>query len=83
LRYTTLELQDFEKKILNAESLLFSKEYEIFKNVRDEINNSFSKIKEISVKTANLDMMTSLTRVAYNNNYSRPKIGTNSKLEIV
>lgn len=83
LRYTTFELQDFEKKILNAENLLFSKEYEIFKNVREEINNSFSKIKEVSNKTANLDMITSLARVAYNNNYSRPQISTNSKLEII
>ncbi|MDD4151850.1 MAG: DNA mismatch repair protein MutS [Candidatus Gracilibacteria bacterium] len=83
LRYTTFELQDFEKKILNAENLLFSKEYEIFKNVREKINNSFLIIKELSNKTANLDMITSLGRVAYNNNYSRPKISKNSKLEII
>lgn len=83
LRFTTLELQDFEKKIVNAENLLYSREYEIFKRVREKINASFNEIKEISKKTANLDMMTSLSRVAYNNNYSRPKISKKNELSII
>jgi DNA mismatch repair protein MutS len=83
LRFTTLELQDFEKKIVNAENLLYSREYEIFKQIREKINNSFKEIKEVSSKTAQLDMMTSLSRVAYNNNYSRPKINAKNELSIV
>ena len=83
LRFSTLELQDFEKKIVNAENLLFTKEYEIFREVREKINNSFKEIRQTSQKSANLDMMTSLSRLAYNNNYSRPKISKNNNLSIV
>lgn len=83
LRFSTLELQDFEKKIVNAENLLFSKEYEIFREVREKINDSFKEIRQTSQKSANLDMMTSLSRLAYNNNYSRPKISKNNNLSIV
>lgn len=82
LRYTTQELQDFEKKILNAENLLFSREYEIFKKIREKINNSFFEVKEVSKKRANLDFMTSLARVAYNNNYVRPNISKNKEIKI-
>lgn len=83
LRFSTLELQDFEKKIVNAENLLFTKEYEIFREVREKINDSFKEIRQTSQKSANLDMMTSLSRLAYNNNYSRPKISKNNNLSIV
>lgn len=83
LRFSTLELQDFEKKIVNAENLLFTKEYEIFREVREKINDSFKEIRQTSQKSANLDMMTSLSRLAYNNNYSRPKISKNNNLSII
>lgn len=82
LRFTTSELQEFEKKIVNAENMLYSREYEIFKQVREKINNNFSEIKEISKKTANLDMMSWLSRLAYKNNYTRPEISRKNKLEI-
>jgi len=33
LRFTTQELREFESKIINAEGLLYEKEYQIFKDI--------------------------------------------------
>jgi DNA mismatch repair ATPase MutS len=40
-------------------------EYKEFLNVREHILDSFKNIKELSEKTANIDFVTSLSRVAY------------------
>lgn len=82
VRYITSELKVFEEKMIEGESKLYSREYEIFWKVREEILESFVKIKELSTKTATLDMVSALSRVAYNNNYSRPEIITKDLLKI-
>jgi DNA mismatch repair ATPase MutS len=33
LRFTTQELREFESKIINAESQLYEREYQIFKDI--------------------------------------------------
>jgi len=73
-RFITLELKEFEQKFIEAQNNLSSREYEIFQEVREKILDSFSEIKDISEKIAFLDFEVWLSKVAYKNNYNKPKL---------
>ncbi len=81
-RYITEELKDFEKEIMEWEQILADLEYKEFLEIREQILNSFKNIKELSEKTAKVDFTTSLSRVAYMWNYTKPEITTNYDLQI-
>ncbi len=82
LRFTTPDLKEFEDKIVNAESLLYQREYNVYREVCDQVLESFKPLKEVSNKVANLDFITNLAEVAYKNNYVKPKISKDYDLEI-
>jgi hypothetical protein len=44
---------------------------------------SFSDIKNISDTTTNIDFLSTLSQVAYDNNYTKPEITSSYDLEIV
>lgn len=73
-RYITEELKNFEKKVIEWESFLAEREYQIFQEVREKVLDSFWILKEESKKTGYLDFLSSLAEVAYNNNYTRPEV---------
>jgi len=81
-RFITLELKEFEKKLLNAQSILNQREYDIFLDIRLEILSKFNKIKNFSKKTAYIDFCSWLWLTAYKNGYSRPIITTKYELDI-
>lgn len=82
-RYITLELKEFEEKFLEAQNQKANREYEIFLQIREEILNNYSDIKNISDTTSNIDFLTCLSQVAYENNYIKPEISENFNLEII
>lgn len=81
-RYITEELKQFEKDIIEWEQILADLEYREFLKIREQVLDSFKDIKELSEKTAKIDFITSLSRVAYLWNYSRPEISKNYDLDI-
>ncbi len=81
-RYITEELKQFEKEIMEWEQILADLEYKEFLKVREQILGSFKEIKVISEKIAKVDFTTSLSRVAYMWNYTRPEIKENYDLQI-
>ncbi len=81
-RYITEELKSFEKEIMEWEQILADLEYKEFLNVRENILDSFKQIKELSEKTAKIDFVTSLSRVAYMWNYTKPEITKDYVLQI-
>ncbi len=83
LRFTTKELQEFEGKITNAESLLYQREYELFQQISWEISQSFDILKKSSQQIAEIDIMTNFAQIAYENNYVKPKMHEWYDLEIV
>lgn len=82
-KYLTKELKDFSDKFFEWESKLSNKEYNLFLEIRAEILNNFGELKKISEKTAFIDFTSNLAFVAYENNYSRPKMNNNYDLEII
>ncbi|MDD5769841.1 MAG: DNA mismatch repair protein MutS [Candidatus Gracilibacteria bacterium] len=83
LRFTTEELSNFEEKILNGENMLYEREYNIFKNISKTVLESFKEIKNISKKIANIDFLSNLAYVAYENDYTKPEITSKYDLEII
>lgn len=82
-RYITLELKEFEEKFLEAEREKASREYEIFLWIREKILLSFAKIKKASDTASNIDLLSSLSQVAYENWFVKPEITKNYDLKIM
>ena len=81
-RFITPKLKEIEDKILNAEEKIKSLEHEIFVNIRNEIYKNIDRIQKVSKTIANIDVFVSLATVAYINNYVRPNINEDDKLDI-
>lgn len=81
-RYTTPELKDLEDIILGAEDKLFSLEYNLFSEIRDQIALEVRRIQKTAKAIAGIDVFASLALVAEQNNYVEPKVNTNGTIHI-
>lgn len=81
-RYITPELKDFETKILGAQEKIVTLEYNIFCRVRDEIKKKLFEIQDTAKRIAILDVTAALAETAAINNYVRPELNLNGKIEI-
>lgn len=81
-RFITPELKEIEDKILNAQDKIKSLEYDIFVNIRNEIYSNINRIQSTCKIIANIDVFVSFATVAYINNYVKPNINENNKLDI-
>lgn len=81
-RYTTPRLKELEDTILNAEDKLFSLEYNLFSEIRDTIAQEVERIQTTAKAIAKLDVFASLSCVAEQNHYVRPKINETGLLNI-
>jgi DNA mismatch repair protein MutS len=82
-RYITSELKQFEEKFLEAENKKATREYELFLEIREKILENFADIKKFAEISANVDFITSLSQIAYENSYTKPEITTNYNLKIL
>ena len=81
-RYITPELKELEDTILGAEDKLYALEYELYCTVRDTIAGEVVRIQKTAKVVAALDVFTSLALVAERNNYIRPTINVQGKIDI-
>ena len=81
-RYTTPRLKELEDTILNAEDKLCSLEYELFCKVRDTIASQIERIQKTAKAVAKLDVFASLSIVAEQNHYVRPKLNEKGIIDI-
>jgi DNA mismatch repair protein MutS len=81
-RFITPELKEIEDKILNAEEKIKNLEYEIFTNIRNTIYKNIDRIQKTAKIIANIDVFVSFATVAYMNNYVKPTINEDNKLDI-
>jgi DNA mismatch repair protein MutS len=82
-RFITPELKEIEDKVLGAEEKSKALEYELFQKLREEAVQETPKIQAVARALAAVDVLASLSEVAVNNDYSRPKMTDESVLEIV
>ena len=81
-RYTTDELKQLEDVILGAEDKLFSLEYNLFSEIRDDISSQVVRIQITAKALAKIDVFASLAYVAEHNNYVKPNINEKGIIDI-
>lgn len=74
IRYISSELKEFERNLIEGESLLASREMDLFMNIREEVLSVFKDIKNLSKKTSEIDMFSSFWNTAIENSYIRPRV---------
>ncbi len=73
-RYTIKELMELEQNLLYIDEKIKRLEYDIFEEIRKEVEKKKDEIKRISEIIAEIDVLASFAEVAVQNNYTRPKV---------
>lgn len=81
-RFITEELKDFEEKILGADERLKALEYETFIKLRDTAGKWVKEIQRTASSIATLDVLQSFAYASRVNNYVRPTLGDDFRIEI-
>jgi len=81
-RFTTSELKEYEKIILQARENLISKENLLYKSILNEISNSYETILGNAKLIAELDVFCSLSHVSQGNGYIKPEISDSQDITI-
>jgi DNA mismatch repair protein MutS len=71
-RFTTPELKDYERKVLDAEDKILTLEKQIFTHVRQLAAAQAPRIKQTAAAIAELDVTVALAGIAAENHYARP-----------
>jgi len=81
-RYITLELKEYETKILGAEEKILGIETKLFQDLINSMADYIHPIQFNSVQLARLDCLYAFAQVALENNYKRPSINDSLTLDI-
>jgi DNA mismatch repair protein MutS len=81
-RFITQDLKEMEDKILGAEEKLVNLEYNLFVNIRDEIEQHVDRMKKSAALISVLDCLCSLAYISLENNYVKPIINTKGFIQI-
>ncbi|HEK85595.1 MAG TPA: DNA mismatch repair protein MutS [Candidatus Aminicenantes bacterium] len=82
-RFVTPELKEYEAKILQAEARSNELEYELFLQVREEINRELRRLQQIAQNVAVLDVLLGLAELAHQRNYCRPEVDDREVISII
>ncbi len=82
-RFTTPELKDYERKVLDAEEKILALEKEIFAAVRLRAAGEAQRIRATASAVAELDVTAALAQVAAENRYQRPAFSASGEMRIM
>jgi DNA mismatch repair protein MutS len=82
-RFITPELKEYEDKVLTAEDKIKELEYEIFYEVRMELVKEIVKLQKDARYLAILDVLSNFAFIAMRNNYCKPVISDDNRMNIV
>ena len=81
-RFTTPELKDYERKVLDAEDKILTLEKQIFSDVRQAASAQAQRIKATAAAIAELDVTVALAGVAAESHYARPSFSSDATMDI-
>lgn len=81
-RYKTSELVRLENMIFGSENEIIEKEYNIFISIRNTINFNIKRLQQLSDSISFIDVIFSLAKISFKNNYCRPKLNNKGILNI-
>ena len=82
-RFTTTELKDYERKVLDAEDKILTLEKELFADVRRRAAAQAQRIRATAAAVAELDVTASVAQVAAENHYRRPTFSEDGEMRIM
>ena len=82
-RFITPLLKEKENIILGAEEKIINLEYNLFMEIRDEVKKYIVSLQQTSKIIALIDMLTSLSTVAEENNFVKPILTDKREIEII
>jgi DNA mismatch repair protein MutS len=82
-RFTTPELKDYERKVLDAEEKILTLEKELFNEVRRFAADHAQRIRATAAAIAELDVTAALAEVAAENRYTRPTFSDDGSMRIM
>ncbi len=81
-RFITPELKEYENKILGAQERSIGLEQELFTEVRQQAVGHLETIQRNALAIGQMDVLATFAERALSNNYARPNMTDNGKLEI-
>jgi DNA mismatch repair protein MutS len=82
-RFTTPELKDYERKVLDAEEKILALEKDLFATVRQRAAGEAQRIRATASAVAELDVTSALAQVAAENRYQRPSFSDSGEMRIM
>jgi DNA mismatch repair protein MutS len=82
-RFTTLELKEYESKILDAEEKIVEIERRLFAELRSAIAGEAKRIRQTALALAEVDVLSAFAHIAALRDYCRPKFEDNTDIEII
>jgi DNA mismatch repair protein MutS len=82
-RFTTPELKDYERKVLDAEEKILALEKELFASVRQRAAAQAQRIRATAAAIAELDVTAALAQVAAEHRYQRPCFSDSGEMRIL
>ncbi|MDY3005487.1 DNA mismatch repair protein MutS [Anaerococcus porci] len=82
-RYTTERLEELSNLILGSSDMINELEYEIFNELRDFILENTKKLQYLSKLIAIIDALNSLSKLARENNYTKPIMRNDNIIKII
>ncbi|MFH1458840.1 MAG: DNA mismatch repair protein MutS [Candidatus Omnitrophota bacterium] len=81
-RFITPELKEQEEKIVFAQEKIINLEFDLFKNICQEILKNINILQNNARAIATVDVINSLAIAAIRNNYTRPEIAEDTVISI-
>jgi len=82
-RFTSPELKEYERKILAADERISEIERQLFIDLRSSIAAQATRLRKTAAAIAQLDVLTSLAKLAADRGYTRPEFNSTGELLIV
>jgi len=82
-RFTSPELKEYERKILAADERISEIERQLFIDLRSSIAAQATRLRKTAAAIAQLDVLTSLAKLAADRGYTRPELNSTGELLIV
>lgn len=81
-RYVNQELKELEERILGSEEKLIALENKLFTEIKTILLNCIDRLQKDAKLIAQLDVFSSLAKIAVDNNYCRPQFNNDGIIDI-
>lgn len=82
-RYITPELKEMEATILQAEEKIVQLEYQLFLELREQLQNYMQRLQQLATTVATIDVYQAFATVSETFGYVRPMFNDEAQVEIV